>query len=266
LRDEAPAQTRQPVTQARWTDNAETILVVEDQAPVRHLAVLTLREHGYRVLEAPNGEDALRLALMYDGPIHLLLTDLVMPRMTGEDLVQRMKSERPEIKVLFMSGYSADMLAQRGLMQTEWAFIAKPFPPDALALRIRELLGPSQASGSILVVDDEESVRGFFYEVLTGAGYDVAVASDGSEALAMIRQRPFDLLLTDLVMPEREGLELIMTLRNERPKLRTIAVSGAFGGTFLEAAKALGASAVLLKPVSPDRLLETVQQALCSRL
>ncbi len=104
-------------------------------------------------------------------------------------------------------------------------------------------------------MDDEESVRRYFQQVLANAGYDVRVARDGSIALQAIRERSFDLLLTDLVMPEREGLELIMILRKERPDLLVIAISGAFGGAFLEAAKALGANAVLLKPVSPDQLL-----------
>jgi hypothetical protein len=262
LRDEAPIQFHTPPSPVRRIANVETILVVEDQTPVRQLAVLTLREHGYEVLEAASGEDALGIASSHTGPLHLILADLVMPRMTGVELVDRLKSERPEIKVLFMSGYSADSLAHRGLMKPDWAFIPKPFPPDALAVRIRELLGHPRSPGSVLVADDDESVRGFFQQVLTTAGYDVAVAPDGSVALLKLSERPYDLLLTDLVMPEKEGLEVIMTLRNERPNLKVIAVSGAFGGTFLEAAKALGAHAVLLKPVSPDSLLETVQQTL----
>jgi len=112
------------------------------------------------------------------------------------------------------------------------------------------------------VVDDEGSVRGLFEHVLTGAGYEVEVARDGAEALRKIRARRFDLLLTDLVMPEKEGLDIIGILHQERPDLKVVAVSGAFGGKFLKAAQLLGANAVLLKPVSPDRLLVAVQGAL----
>jgi CheY-like chemotaxis protein len=90
----------------------------------------------------------------------------------------------------------------------------------------------------------------------------VVVARDGGEALKKIRERRFDLMLTDLVMPEREGLETIRTLRKERPDLKIVAVSGAFGGTFLDVAQLLGADATLLKPVSPDQLLAAVREAL----
>ena len=241
---------------------SETVLVVEDQDPVRHLAVIALKEHGYRVLDAANGSDALLLAGRHDGPIHLLLTDVIMPHMTGKELAGRLKPLRPEMKVLYMSGYAADGIARRGLVESGAPYIAKPFVPDALALKVREVLSPPRPAAAILVVDDEEGVRGLFQRVLTGAGYEVVVAGDGAEALIKIRERRFDLLLTDLVMPEREGLELIMTLRKERPELKVVAVSGAFGGTCLEAAKAMGARAALLKPVSPDQLLAAVQGAL----
>ena len=166
------------------------------------------------------------------------------------------------MKVLYMSGYSADVLSSRGIMHSGGAFIAKPFAPDALAFKVRELLELPPPAAAILVVDDEPAVRGFFQHVLAGAGYDVAVASDGSDALQKVRGRRFDLLLTDLVMPEREGLELILLLRKEHPELRVVAVSGAFGGTFLDAAKAMGATTVLAKPVSATQLLTAVQGAL----
>ena len=240
----------------------ETVLVVEDQEPVRHLAVAVLKEHGYRVLDAANGGDALALAGRHDGPIHLLLTDVVMPHMTGNELADRLRPSRTEMKVLYMSGYAADVIARRGLMESDGAYVAKPFAPDALAAKVREVLSLPPQAAAILVVDDEESVRGLFQQVLAGAGYDVVAARDGAEALEKFQERRFDLVLTDLVMPEREGLELIMMLRKERPELKIVAVSGAFGGAFLEAAKALGATSSLLKPVSPDRLLAAVQGAL----
>ena len=241
---------------------SETILVVEDQDPVRSLAVAALRKQGYNTLDAASPADALLVAERHAGPIHLLLTDVAMPHMTGRELAGRMKPLRPETKVLYMSGYATDVIFRRALLDSAATCLAKPFTPDALAAKVREVLGPPKPCASILVVDDEPGVRGFFQQVLEGAGYQVAVARDGAEALYIVRERSFDLLLTDLVMPEHEGLEIIAILRKERPGLKVVAVSGAFGGAFLKAAELLGAQATLLKPVPPDRLLAAVQQAL----
>ena len=206
--------------------------------------------------------DALAAAERHAGPIHLLLTDVVMPHMTGKELAGRLKPLRPEMRVLYMSGYAADVIVRRELLESGASYLAKPFAPDALAAKVREVLGPPRLAATILVVDDEGSVRGFFEQVLTGAGYEVVVARNGAEALKKVHERRFDLLLTDLVMPEKEGLEIIGILRKERPDLKIVAVSGAFGGTFLKAAQLLGAHATLLKPVSPDQLLGAVQGAL----
>ena len=241
---------------------SETVLVVEDQDPVRSLAVAALKERGYQVLDAARGDAALLLAERQPGPIHLLLTDVVMPHMTGKELAERLTRSRPEMKVLYMTGYAADVMVRRELLGAAAQCLAKPFGGDALAAKVREVLGPPRPMATILVVDDEASVRGFFQQILAGAGYDVVVARDGAEALKKARERQFELVLTDLVMPEREGLDIIRILRKERPDLKVVAVSGAFGGTFLKAAKMLGANATLLKPVSAEQLLATIQGAL----
>jgi PAS domain S-box-containing protein len=255
----AGTQAASPPVSAR---GSETVLVVEDQDPVRSFAVTVLKEHGYVVLDAAQGDDALLMAERHSGPIHLLLTDVVMPHMTGKGLAERLEHLRPEMKVLYMSGYAADVMVQRELLESGAPCLTKPFAPDVLAAKVREVLGPPRLAATILVVDDEGSVRGLFEQVLTGAGYEVVVARNGAEALKKVHERRFDLLLTDLVMPEKEGLELIRILRKERPDLKIVAVSGAFGGTFLKAAQLLGAHATLLKPVSPDQLLGAVQGAL----
>jgi CheY-like chemotaxis protein len=114
----------------------------------------------------------------------------------------------------------------------------------------------------VLVVDDEPGVRSFFADVLRSAGYQVEEAGDGERALAAVETAPFDLVVTDLVMPNQEGIETIMALRGRYPRLKIIAVSGAFGGNMLTTAEALGADETLMKPVSPERLLETVRQTL----
>lgn len=126
---------------------SETILVVEDQDLVRRLAVQVLKRQGYRVLEAARGEEALRLAESYAEPIHLLLADVMMPGMTGPDLAARLKALRPSIGVLYMSGYTADVISSRGLLDPGLLHITKPFTPGALAAKTREALLSSQPVG-----------------------------------------------------------------------------------------------------------------------
>jgi CheY-like chemotaxis protein len=117
----------------------ETILLVEDQPGVRAVTRTTLTRHGYTVLEAANAADALSLLAHREGAIHLLLTDLVMPGMSGGDLAEILVSRRSDLRVLCTSGYTDDSSARRDL-DSGVAFIQKPFTPSALLQKVRELL------------------------------------------------------------------------------------------------------------------------------
>jgi CheY-like chemotaxis protein len=120
----------------------ETILLVEDEESVRALTVEVLRRQGFDVIDAPHGMDALRLAKQFGGPIHLLLTDIVMPHMNGRDLAQQLMAMRPDTKVLFMSGYTDHAVVHRELSAGA-PFLQKPFTPDSLARKVRALLDGS---------------------------------------------------------------------------------------------------------------------------
>jgi two-component system cell cycle sensor histidine kinase/response regulator CckA len=118
----------------------ETILVVEDETGVRELACEFLKASGYAVLEAGDGVEALQLVAEYKGQIHLVLTDVVMPRMSGRELENRMKHARPGVKVLLMSGYSEHFQAPERNSEGESEILQKPFSMSSLAARIREVL------------------------------------------------------------------------------------------------------------------------------
>jgi PAS domain S-box-containing protein len=124
---------------ARWRGN-ETILIVEDEPDVRRLARETLERLGYDVLHAADGYEALRIIEQHPDPVHLLLTDVIMPLMNGPELAKRVKSARSEITVLYMSGYTDDTLAFHGLAQPDVNFIQKPFTPGTLAEKLRNVL------------------------------------------------------------------------------------------------------------------------------
>ncbi len=119
---------------------SETVLMVEDEEGVRKVVRAFLETHGYRVLEAGNGEEALRLAGAQDGPIHLLLTDMVMPAMNGPELADHIRRQHPGIRVLFMSGYTSRGARQNHGLDPGAPFLEKPFSGQALAHKIREVL------------------------------------------------------------------------------------------------------------------------------
>jgi two-component system, cell cycle sensor histidine kinase and response regulator CckA len=118
----------------------ETILVAEDEEAVRKLVVTVLRSKGYKVIEARDAEHALELWRQYSGKINLLLTDTIMPRMDGPDLSQKLKVTNPDIKVIYMSGYTDDAIVLRELLGSGASFLQKPFGPEALILKVSETL------------------------------------------------------------------------------------------------------------------------------
>jgi CheY-like chemotaxis protein len=118
----------------------ETVLVVEDEAPVRALAGRILRDRGYTVIEAPNGIEALRLAREFAGDIHLVLTDVVMPGMSGKELVTQLEALRPGIKALYISGYTDNAIIHKGMLDSDVAFLQKPFTIEILTRRVLETI------------------------------------------------------------------------------------------------------------------------------
>jgi CheY-like chemotaxis protein len=119
---------------------SETILLVEDQVQVRAAAALILQRNGYRAIVAQSAGDALLLAEKHRGDIHLLLTDFVMPQISGLELARRIAPTRPELKVLLMSGHTDDSIVRHGVLDGRIAFLQKPFTPESLTRKVREIL------------------------------------------------------------------------------------------------------------------------------
>jgi PAS domain S-box-containing protein len=131
-----------PVSHAAAGGN-ETVLLVEDEDSVRQLVRETLESRGYRVLEAANGKDAIALAASHADPIHLIITDVVMPGLSGHELVAQILPARPRIKVLYLSGYAQDAFAAPAAAEAQKTFLQKPFTLQSLTRKVREILGPA---------------------------------------------------------------------------------------------------------------------------
>jgi len=140
----ADERTRQ---QAEHPCGTETILLVEDDASVRALTARVLQQHGYRVLEAGDGREALQVAAAYEAPIHLLLTDVVMPEIGGRALAEALRQRRPSTRVLFMSGYPDDEVLRRGIQHAATPFLEKPFSLTVLTQGVRDALDQPSDDG-----------------------------------------------------------------------------------------------------------------------
>jgi len=133
-----------PQTSMSVAGGSETVLLVEDETLVRELAVTTLRERGYTVIEAINGDEGLRIAQKHNGKIDLVLTDVVMPVLGGREMADVLRASRPDTKVLFTSGYTEEAIGHHGVLRPGIEFLQKPYLSASLARRVREVLDGSQ--------------------------------------------------------------------------------------------------------------------------
>jgi CheY-like chemotaxis protein len=143
--------SREPVERRRVSDvekpapGSETIVVVEDEAAVRRLVVHVLRCNGYHVLPAATGAEALETCRSHDGKLSLVITDVVMPGMSGPELVERLAAIRPT-RVIYMSGYAGDAVSHHGITEARVRFLPKPFTPRSLLAKVREALDEERVS------------------------------------------------------------------------------------------------------------------------
>jgi len=199
------------------------------------------------------------LAEHHPGKIDLLLADVVMPGNTGPEVARRIQAGRPSTKVIYISGYSEHSTAIRGFLDPEITFLQKPFSPETVAAKVREVLGPSGPKGTILVADEEVGVRDSFRKFLSFAGYEVLEAANGIDVAEHLRASMVDVVILELGMAQRTGLSQAGILSN-RPELRIIATYAQ--PSDLACAANFKVIASFAKPVGAEELLSLIGQIL----
>ena len=239
---------------------AETILVVEDHDNVRHMTATALGRYGYRVLSAGNGDEALQLCAAHPEPIHLLLTDVIMPGITGPELAERLSASRDGMAVLYMSGYTDQTMAHSGVLDSGVQLLSKPFSPSELAERVRGALGSEASAATVLLLSADGERRAKICDLLIDAGYAVAESGLGQEAASAVKAGDFDLLIAELSAGEDDPT--LQAVGERSASSPAIVLTADEGGDYLTLAAETRAAAILPLPIEPDHLLEAVRQAL----
>jgi CheY-like chemotaxis protein len=188
----------------------ETILLVEDEAVLRNVCRVYLECKGYTVLEAGNAKEAMKICQSYDRPIHVLITDIVMPGPGGLELARSALEIRPALSVVLVSGYTDRALDREAISFAK--FLQKPFSFDALARTVRSLLDKNR---EILLIEDSKFMRVAVQRALTGAGYTVHTTDHGEAGLRAARETLPDLIVLDLVLPTISGLDVLKALKGD---------------------------------------------------
>jgi CheY-like chemotaxis protein len=188
----------------------ETILLVEDEAVLRNVCRVYLESKGYTVLEAGNAKEAMKICQSYDRPIHVLITDIVMPGLGGLELAKSAFEMRPALSVVLVSGYTDRALDREGISFAK--FLQKPFSFDALARSVRSLLDKNR---EILLIEDSKFMRVAVQRALTAAGYTVHTTDHGEAGLRAAHETLPDLIVLGLGLPTVSGLDVLKALKKD---------------------------------------------------
>lgn len=274
------------------TGGSETVLVVEDDEDVRGTVVDLLSELGYRVLRAKDAQSAL--AIVESGvPIDLLFTDVVMPGPLGSPELARKARERlPNVAVLFTSGYTDNAIVHGGRLDEGVDLLSKPYSREAMARKIRNVLrnqtrgepaspatpilpapehddvlsDASRLAARVLLVDDDAMVRFTTADMLGYLGHAVTEAGDATDALRLLSERAFDVIVTDISLPDLSGDELAMRALALQPGLRVIFATGYDALPDDSDHQALAGAMLLRKPYNKERIEEAMNAAMVARL
>jgi PAS domain S-box-containing protein len=260
--DVATAAAPEPEAAAPRSSGGQTVLVVEDEDDVRAYSTSILRELGYRVLEAPNGPAGLQLLAEHPETV-LLFTDVGLPGgMNGRQLADAARRARPDLKVLFTTGYARNAIVHDGRLDPGVVLLPKPFTYAAVAAKLSDMLDTAAGKGRVLLVEDEPLVQMLGQEILEDIGYRVLTAGSIAEAISKVKlvNGQIDLALVDLGLPDGRGDVLVKELRTLYPHLRIIVATGYGDRALRDQLSADPLIAFLDKPYSQDQIERLVRQ------
>lgn len=234
------------------------ILVIDDSKSIRCLVQNLLNSVGHTVSVASDGNEAADFAA--GSGFDLIVSDIIMPKMDGLDLARHLRStnEYKKTPIIFLTTESSEELRAKGKEISSTTWIKKPFSPVSLLKVINILLKKL----NVLAVDDSKSIRCMVSNILTGAGHTVTVAADGREAIGLAAGSGFDLIITDVNMPEMDGLDLARQLRNSAEYSSTPIIFLTTEATedYMAKGKEIGTTTWITKPFSPVNLLDAVSK------
>lgn len=244
----------------------KTILVVDDERTVREMLEMAFDRAGYSVRLATSAEEALDI--LKQESIPLMFIDLGLEKMNGFELCEHIRKDSPDAIIYALTGY-AGLFGEHEIAEAGFdGYFAKPVRVETLYQITKDSFEKLNRVNSrkvikrILVVDDEEQVRKMLRKMLEREGYEVVEAADGNEAINRHSEQSFDLIITDIIMPGKEGIETIIEIKNNDPEAQFIVVSGScwYGSDVeFDMAKILDAK-ILRKPFEREALLNVIKQ------
>jgi DNA-binding response OmpR family regulator len=234
---------------------SETILLLSRNIDTRILIRNVFFSRGYLVLEAADEQHAAVVCSQMRGKIDLIIADAPSPQINRWG---QWHQHTPKILALLDP---TDTQFDAATLGAETECLRKPFTAEEITLKVQSVLDSHKHKKRLVIVDDDESLRRMLVALLAAAGYEVREASNGREALSHAGTFEADVILTEIVMPEVEGLQLIRELLDRNPQVKIVAMSGADRAeNYLAVARSLGAKATLAKPLDADELLRILRQ------
>ena len=243
-----------------------TILVVDDERMVREMLEMAFNRAGYSVYSATSAEEALDI--LKQESIPLMFIDLGLKKMNGFELCEYIRKDSPDAMIYALTGY-AGLFGEYEVAEAGFdGYFGKPVRVETLYQIAKDSFEKlNRANGRkiierILIVDDDEQFRKMLRKTLEQDGYEVVEATGGNEAINLHSEHSFDLIITDIIMPGKEGIETIIDIKNNDPEAQFIVISGSswYGSDAeFEMAKTLGAR-TLRKPFKREALLEAIKQ------
>ncbi len=254
----------------------ETILVVDDEPYLRKLLTKVLEPLGYNILEASSGKEALKVRDSFKGHIDLLLTDVVMPGMSGRELAEALKKDRPGMQLIFISGYVEEKEKLQDMLSSGAVFIQKPVDAGAIMKKVREVLDSTKEDRTlsvrneeagpirILIVDDDRDIRIFISTYLNSLNCEADQAENGKKALEKLKTERYDLVIMDMNMPEMSGYDTVEKLRewereHGRGPIPVIAFTGDASREAIDKCIDSGCTTYMSKPLRGDVLVKAIE-------